>query len=228
MKKVYILTFFFLTIITGFASNADKNVSPVELKKEFIGTLKYIEYTPFDTTYYKVYVTKDNIRVETFKNKNESENADKVIIYKLREKQIYAIKPSDHVYKTLNVDSDKDISIKGCEVILNKNNFKYINNYKCIQYRIKNKLENTDITYWIPEEDFPFYYEMISMKRSMQPVYKYFFMLPNSQVAFPMQTVERTMLREEKSSYKVIAMNETRELKDGLFTVPDDYQLLNE
>jgi len=228
MKKIYFSAFFLFSFLIGMTSNADKNTSPTELKKEFTGTLKYVEYTPFDTTYYTVYVTKGNIRVDSFKNRNTKGEADKVLIYNLEDNLILAIKPSSQIYKSINAEESQESKINGCEIILNKDNYKYINNYKCIQYRIKNKLDNTDITYWVPEEDFPFYYEMVSMKHSMQPVYKYFFMLPNYQVAFPMQTVERTLLREEKSSYKVIEMVESADLSTGLFTVPKGYQLLND
>ncbi len=228
MQKVYFLAYLLFLSFIGFASNNDKNStdksSPVELKKDFIGILKYIEYTPFDTTYYKVFVTKDKIRIDSFDDIEEKGEANKILIYNLKDNNIIALKPSARIYRTIDADSESSLNVDGCEVILNKKNYKYINNYKCVQYRIKNKAENTDITYWIPEEDFPFYCEMVSMKHSMQPVYKYFFMLPNHKVAFPMQTVERTLLREEKSSYKVVELDETQ-IPDDMFKLPADYSL---
>lgn len=228
MQKIYFLIFLLFLSFIGYASNLNKKLSddvpPDVLKKDFIGVLKYIEYTPFDTTYYKVFVTKDKIRIDTFNDIEEKGEANKIMIYNLKDNNILALKPSDHIYKLIDTDSESFINVDGCEVILNKKNYKYINNYKCVQYRIKNRAENTDITYWIPEEDFPFYCEMVSMKHSMQPVYKYFFMLPNHKVAFPMQTVERTLLREEKSSYKVVELNEIQ-ISDDIFNLPSDYTL---
>ena len=85
-------------------------------------------------------------------------------------------------------------------------------------------IEDTDITYWIPENDFPFYYEMISMKNSMKKSQKYFFMLPNHRIAFPMQTVERNTLREERLSYSVVEIKKGP-IGDTLFRIPSNYIL---
>ena len=225
MNKAFLLALFVLFSNLLFSSNEDTRTPPI--KKEFTGTLKYIEYTPFDTTYFTVYITKKNIRIDTFKDK-ENKNVDKVMIYHLDEDQVFAIKPSKEIYKSLSIERKHDYSVEGCKVILNKNNFKYINNYKCVQYRIQDKLNDTDVTYWIPEEDFPFYCDLAEMKYSMQAAHKYFFLLPNSKVAFPMQTTERSLLREEKFSYKVIEMEEKSELNAELFDIPKGYQLLND
>lgn len=222
MQKVYFLVLFSFLSSLCIASDGDNITKPSNIQKEFKGTLEYIEFTPFDTTYYKVYVTDGKIRIDSYDNKNTKGEAEKTIIYNLRENKVIAMKPSDKMYKTLDVSGNNNYNVDGCEIILNKNNYKYINGYKCVQYRIKNVKENTDITYWIPEEDFPFYYEMVSMKRSMHRVHKYFFMLPNYKVAFPMQTVERSLLREEKSSYKVTGFIEST-VNDEMFEIPEDY-----
>ena len=225
MNKAIILTFFVLFSNLLFSSNEDTRTPPI--KKEFTGTLKYIEYTPFDTTYFTVYITKENIRIDTY-NDRENKNIDKVMIYHLNEDKVFAIKPSKEIYKSIGIERKHEYSREGCEVILNKDNFKYINDYKCVQYRIKDKLNDTDVTYWIPEEDFPFYCDLAEMKFSLQATHKYFFLLPNSKVAFPMQSTERSLLREEKFSYKVIEMTETNELNAKLFSIPEGYQLLND
>ena len=230
MQKVYFLSlllflFLFSSARKPIESDSDKS-SSVELRKDFIGILTYIEYTPFDTSFFKVYVSKDKIRIDSFDDKNANGDAKKIMIYNLKNQNIIALKPSSLQYKNFGAHSNSDMNIEDCEIILNKNNYKYLNNYKCVQYRVKNKSENTDITYWIPEEDFPFYSKMISMKRSMQRVHKYFFMLPNHTVAFPMQTTERTMLREEKSSYKLLELKESY-IADEIFEIPEDY-ILNE
>ena len=230
MNKIYLLIFFILIsnfIFSSNENNKNEDNKSILAKKEFVGTLKYIEYTPFDTTYFTVYITKQNIRIDTFKDK-ENQDADKVMIYHLDKDKVFAIKPSKEIYKSIDIARKHNSSINGCEIILNKDNYKYINNYKCIQYRIKDKLNDTDVTYWIPEEDFPFYCDLAEMKYSMHATHKYFFLLPNSEVAFPMQTVERTLLREEKFSYKVVEMHETNELNTNLFIIPKGYQLLND
>jgi len=223
MQKVYFFILFSIISIISLASR-DKEIDNNKFSKNFKGILEYVEYTPFDTTYYKVYVSEDKIRVDTYDNIDVKGTINKSLIYNLKDKKVIALKPSEKIYKTINVDSDSEHGVDGCEIILNKNNYKFINGYKCVQYRIKNVNENTDITYWIPEEDFPFYYEMVRMKRSMHRVHKYFFMLPNYKVAFPMQTVERSLLREQKSAYKVIDFEE-KIVEETVFEIPKDYIL---
>lgn len=223
MQKVYFLAFLFYSIFS-FAGIGNDEKTPVEVQKEFKGILKYVEYTPFDTTYYKVYVSNGKIRVDSFLGKDDENNAEKIMIYDLKNNKVLALKPSEQIYKTFDADDTQNFKIDGCDVIQNKRNHKIINGYNCIQYRIKNVAENTDVTYWIPEEDFPFYYKMVSMKHSMQRVHKYFFMLPNYKVAFPLQTTERSLLREEKSSYQVTEIDEIA-VSESVFEVPKNYIL---
>ena len=224
MQKVNILLLFFFLSLIALASNESKSPTSNTPQKEFNGILEYVEYTPFDTTFFKVYVSNNKIRVDSYKNKKSKRVLEKILIYNLKNKNVVVLKPSEKKYRLLDVNVVDHRNTEGCKMILNKNNYKYINGYKCIQYRVKNISENTDITYWIPEEDFPFYYEMISMKRSMLRVYKYFFMLPNYKVAFPMQTVERGLLREEKSSYKVVGLAESK-VSSSIFEIPKGYTL---
>lgn len=222
MQKVFVFFFFLLVSFISLASDKPESPSSNRTQKRFRGILEYVEYTPFDTTYFKVYVSNTRIRVDSYKENNGA--VEKTLIYRLKENKVIVLKPSRKIYQLLDVNSMDKQNINGCEIILNESNYKYINGFKCIQYRVKNIRENTDITYWIPESDFPFYYEMISMKRSMLRVHKYFFMLPNYKVAFPMQTVERSLLREKKSSYKVIGFKEVA-LKNDIFEIPKGYTL---
>ncbi len=230
MQKVTLLAIMFFISFFSMADEGNgksKNVKPNSTnRKDFQGILKYVEYTPFDTTYYKVFISDGKIRVETFLSSNDKVPAEKVMIYDIKKHQVLAIKPAKKMYKLLNAEENNMGTIEGCQVISNTKNSKTINGKKCYQYRVINKTENTDVTYWIPKEEFTFYSKMLKMRNSMQRVHKYFFMLPNYQVAFPLQTVERSLMREEKSSFKVLEMTETT-VNENLFTIPAGY-VLNE
>lgn len=221
MLKLHLISCILFLSQLSFSTEKPEEFIPSDISKEFTGILKYIEYTPFDTTYYTVFVTKEKIRVDFYNNDGNS-GADKIMIYNLKDQNILALKPADKIFKYIDGHKDVKTDIDGCQIIPNKRIYKYINNYKCVQYRVRNTIENTDITYWIPEESFPFYSEMISMKHSMQRSHKYFFMLPNYKVAFPMETIERTLLREKKSSFKVIEFSEET-IDHKVFDIPEDY-----
>lgn len=226
MRKVYLLALLFLVTISLWAKEkgGEDEMSPMTIQKDFKGILKYIEYTPFDTTYYKVYISDGRIRVDLFENKDQQNEAEKITIYDFRQKKILALKPSEHIYKTLEANEEQNVSTDGCVLKPNIRNYKIINGYKCVQYRVKNKSENTDVTYWIPEEEFPFYYKMVSMKKSMHRYHKYFYVLPNYEVAFPMQITERSLFREVKSSIKVVEIDEAV-VSDQIFQIPEGYTL---
>jgi len=218
--SILTLAILFLNIFS-LAANGDNGKK--HRNSNFSGEIKYVQYTPFDTTYYTVYVSKDKIRIDSFNNK-EQKKAQKIMIYDLKAQKIIALKPSEKIFKLTDAKFSSSEKIRGSYVIINRRNTKYINGYKCIQYRVKNRIEDTDITYWIPENSFPFYYEMVSIKNSMQKAQKYFFMLPNHEIAFPMQTVERNTLREERLSYSVVKIDK-KPIEDTLFIVPENYVL---
>ena len=218
--SILTLAILFLSIFS-LAANGDN--SQKHRNRNFSGEIRYVQYTPFDTTYYTVYVSKDKIRIDSFDDKKQKK-AQKIIIYDLKAKKIIALDPLKKKFKLTDAKFASTEKTRGSYVIINRRNTKYINGYKCIQYRVKNRIEDTDITYWVPETSFPFYYEMVSMKNSMQKSQKYFFMLPNHEIAFPMQTVERNTLREKRLSYSVIKIDK-KTIKDSLFAIPNNYVL---
>lgn len=226
MQKVYFFILFAFSFLIGKSTNIDNNPPPEDVYKTFNGILKYYEYTPFDTTLYEVYITESKIRVDSYPGTKKAGDPNKIVIYNIKDQKILALKPSAHIYKYINSNADHTPCSEGCEVLIDRNIYKYINGVKCKQYRVRNKTENTDITYWVPKEKYTFYSQIMTMKHSIRRPHKYFFKLPNHETVFPMQTVERTLLREEKSSVKVILFEKSNIL-DQIFEIPKGYNLSN-
>lgn len=226
MQKACFFILFAFSFLLGNSSTRDNNPPPEDVYKSFNGILIYYEYTPFDTTLYEVYVTKNKIRVDSYNGLEKKGDPNKIVIYNLKDQKILALKPSALIYKYINSNANYEPCSEGCEILIDKNIYKYITGIKCKQYRVRNKAENTDITYWVPEEKYTFYSQMMAMKHSIKRPHKYFFKLPNHEYVFPMQTVERTLLREEKSSFKVIHFEEST-IVDNIFEIPEGYNLSN-
>lgn len=226
MQKACFFILFAFSYLIGNSIPTDKMPPPEDINKSFNGILKYYEYTPFDTTLYEVFVTKSKIRVDSYSGKEKNGDPNKIVIYNLKNQKILALKPSAQIYKYITSNAEHTPCSDGCEILIDKNIYKYITGVKCKQYRVRNKAENTDITYWIPEEKYTFYAQMMTMKHSIRRPHKYFFKLPNHETVFPMQTVERTLLREEKSSFKVIHFEEST-IVDNIFEIPKGYNLSN-
>lgn len=196
--------------------------SPQGTDKDFEGSLQVVKTTLYDTSIILYKIKNYYIKIEEY-----DQHANLLLTYLVDfdKNIIYAIDPLNKRYKPLDIRPFSPSNSKNFEVIKSEN-FMYLNGYKCTQWRIKNRDDNTEIAYWVTKDEFNFYEKMLRTINSFEKPYNYFLHIPDNQGYIPMLAVERTLLRDEKSRIEIVRI-EKEFLDKNIFEIPENYKLFN-
>jgi hypothetical protein len=111
-------------------------------------------------------------------------------------------------------------------VVQKTENSKQINGQTCYQWRVKDPERNTEIAYWVFEENLDFFATLLQLLNRTEYSLAVFREIPGSIGFFPMLTEERTLLRKEKLKIALVDINE-KELNSGIFKIPSGYKAVN-
>ncbi len=184
----------------------------------FEGSITMIRQSVYDTTYYTYYVSKDRIRIE---EKNNRKELQRILLINIAKEDVFVIDPVKKMYTKLR-KLNEPIPDNRQFVIRKLNNYKIINGVKCYQWRVKNQSRNTEVTYWVAQYDFDFFEKMVKILNYTDRSWDFFSIIPNNQGFFPMLSVERTLLREEKMRTAVLKI-EKRAIDSSFFKIPKGY-----
>ncbi|MFH2096141.1 MAG: DUF4412 domain-containing protein [Bacteroidota bacterium] len=190
--------------------------------KSFEGSIRFVQITLNDTNYYTYHIKGRKVRLDVHENCNGCKGIENCMLFDLDKKTIIAVNPSRKLY--INV-SPKPFSGKSTQdyQIIKSNNTKKIQGYKCYQWRVKNKSENTEIAFWVADDNFLFFEDFLQLWNRSEKHAIYFLQIPDTKGFFPMISVERTTLREQKMKLEVIEILK-KPVDNSLFDIPKDYQ----
>ena len=112
--------------------------------------------------------------------------------------------------------------------VINTGNYKYINGYKCNQWRVKNEGKNTEITYWVAGDKFNFYTPISQVATPLDDFYLFYNALPTAKLngSMPMLIEDKTLLRATKSTLSVISIK-SHPVDDSVFSVANYQKFVN-
>ena len=228
INRIKYTIFLLLINFVGFSQTGPaNNEKAVEINNstKFEGVIKFEQQSFGDTLNYTYYIKGDMVKLVINENCKACESGDEAMIFDLHNKTITALKPSLKMYKDIpikpyveNIDSDFIIT-------QNPRNFKKIKGYKCIQWRVKNYKENTEVSYWVANNHFDFFVEFLKLWNRTEKHSRYYLQIPNTGGYFPMMSVERTTLREKRVQLIVTSVNR-RYLDNSVFEIPPDFKEL--
>lgn len=189
--------------------------------KSFEGYIKFMQVTQEDTLYYKYYIKDRMVRMDSYE-KDNLEIPESYIMFYLDQKLIYAFKPSKKMYVNL-MNKPYRSTVDDNFRILKTTNSKKILGYRCYQWRVRNKSQNTEVSYWVAYDNFDFFEDFLKLWNRSEKHSLYFLRIPEIKGYFPMQSEERTTLREEKMTLKVIEIQK-QPLNRSLFEIPADFK----
>lgn len=184
-----ILVFFFISVFS---------------QEQFEGEVDYVKTSYSDTLYYVYTIKDDYIRIDEY---DKYKRATSSYIVNLQDQSVMVIHPGKRLYTTLEKFPVQKDSAQNMEVVYT-GNYKYINGYKCSQWRVKNYDENTEITYWMAGDNFNFYAPMSQLAMSFDHHFLFYHALPERtmQGLMPMMIEDKTLLRSHKSTSRVIGI----------------------
>jgi len=205
LKKLTLL--FFLTVL-----------SVSLFSQSFEGTFTFVKHTISDTIYYTYYVKGSKIKINEY---NKYKKLNRVFIVGTDDKSIVVIDPEKQMFTNLPNKPQLKLEKPQFEII-KSNNSKIINGYRCYQWRVRNKVQNTEITYWVAKDNFNFFDDYLQSLNSYEKSHSFFLTLNNTAGIMPMLVVERTLLRDEKLRMFVTDIKKEI-LDDSVFSIPENY-----
>ena len=100
---------------------------------------------------------------------------------------------------------------------------KIINGYTCKLWRMRNKAENTEVSYWVAEDKFDFFNGLLKVLNRKDKLSVYFMQAPTVVGAMALEATERNLLRDFKNAI-VTTKIEKKVLDASLFSIPAEYK----
>ena len=187
----------------------------------FEGEIVFVKETLKDTTYFSYKIKDDKVRVDEL---DKNLNITNYMIVDINAPLIYAINPARRLYTNMPIHPwELSNSPKNNFETIKTDNYKYINGYKCKQWRVKNKSDDTEITYWVADDNFLFFKKLLRLINIADKNSDYYLRVPETNGVFPMLSVERSILRSWVSKLEVIKIKKMS-MNTALFEIPMGYK----
>lgn len=193
--------------------------------RAFEGDIKAVRQSQYDTSYLIFYVKDNKARIDEF---NETGQITKTLLVNLETSEITALSPTLRVYTHVMSKRETDAHPRSNFDIIKTTNFKLIDGKKCFQWRVRNRLLDSEITYWVMESEVSVMSKLFSVLNDTEAyssIPSFFLQIPDKEGFLPVLAVERNLVREEKQSMEITSVNQ-RSVSDKLFEIPKDYKNL--
>jgi len=186
--------------------------------QSFEGIIEFKKNTISDTISYRYYIKGNQIRIDDMGSKGKLTGT---MLVDTKTNKVIALSPERKLY--MDVENSTKPGPAGTPEVTKTTNTKKIAGYDCKQWRIKNKDENTEVSYWVAEGHFDFFIPLLKTLNRKDKMATYFLMVPDNGGVFPFEASERTLVRQEKGSL-VTTKVEKKAIDAKLFDIPKDYQ----
>jgi len=190
--------------------------------QHFEGEILFVKETMVDTNLFSYKIRGNKVRFEEL---DHQKRVEKYIIADFSKNSLVTINPEKKLYKEIKVYPWKNKSETLNFKINKTGNYKIINGYKCYQWRILNKKENTEINFWTASGPFRFFSEFTKMLNPPDKSSQYYLIFPEIHDMIPFESVERSILREMRMRTGVISI-EKKSLQQHLFEIPAGFRKL--
>lgn len=191
--------------------------------QKFEGCIKLKRETVYDTSFITIQVKNNQVRLDEFDCKK---NLVSIYILDLEREKVLALSPKQKLFYELK-PSKAILTTNEDAVIIKTENRMVVDGHNCCQMRVKSVSRDTEVAFWVTENNFDFFKSMNNLIRKVKPDLDIFSYFPDINGLFPILTVERTLLRKEKMKVEVTGINETM-LSENLFKIPLGYQKIEQ
>ena len=170
-------------------------ISVISIAQPFEGVMDFNKISAVDTIKYRYYVKGNNVRIEEMNKKGVIAG---IMLVDLVKGNILALSPDRKMYMEVPALSKPIITGK---VEVNKTSgTKIINGYTCKLWRMRNKAENTEVSYWVAEDKFDFFNGLLKVLNRKDKLSVYFMQAPTVVGAMALEATERNLLRDFKNA----------------------------
>jgi hypothetical protein len=193
-------------------------ISVLSIAQPFEGVMDFNKISVVDTIKYRYYVKGNNVRIEEMNKKGVIAG---IMLVDLAKGSILALSPDRKMYMEVPALSKPAVTGK---VEVNKTaGKKIINGYTCKLWRMRNKAENTEVSYWVAEDKFDFFNSLLKVLNRKDKLSVCFMQAPTVVGAMALEATERNLLRDFKNAI-VTTKIEKKVLDASLFSIPAEYK----
>ncbi|OQX97889.1 MAG: hypothetical protein B6I24_07195 [Bacteroidetes bacterium 4572_128] len=204
MKKKILIS---LILLNSFFMSSQNFEGIISMKKEnFI-----------DTSYLIFYFKNQLIRVDEKKENCE----ERTLLINLKLNSLIALSHSRKMFTKIK-QKPYEKSIDTNFIINKTQTIKKIKNYNCRQWRVKNKIKDIEIAYWVTSDFYPYFERILKLINRNEDHLTFFLKIPDVENTFPLQIEEYTILKEKKNIIKIDKI-EKKLLEKSIFRIPDGY-----
>lgn len=187
--------------------------------QSFQGVIEFTKATLMDTTGYIYYVKNDMVRIEEI---GSDKKVAGVFLVNTKTGKAKALSPERQLYMDQGPVITQLSKMKNAEIIKGKST-KTIAGYKCKEFIVKNKDQNTQITYYLVKDNFQFFEGLLIALNRKDKFSTYYQHLPDLENTFPFHAIEADLNGKQRSSLLVTNITK-KDLEDHLFEVPKEYK----
>lgn len=210
-------------IIIPFILFATLTVRALPKVQKFEGSINLKKETVFDTSFVTIRVKGDQVRLDEYDSKR---NLVSIYILNLVSEEVLALSPKHKLFYELR--PTRAIQFPNDDTITTRTeNRMILEGHSCCQMRVKSISRDTEVAFWVTGNNFEFFKAMNKILRRVKPDINIFSYFPDIHGAFPMLTVERTLLRKERMKVLVTGITELP-LSENLFRIPLGYQKIEQ
>ena len=193
-------------------------ISVISIAQPFEGVMDFNKISAVDTIKYRYYVKGNNVRIEEMNKKGVIAG---IMLVDLVKGNILALSPDRKMY--MEVPALSKPIITGKVEVHKTSGTKIINGYTCKLWRMRNKAENTEVSYWVAEDKFDFFNGLLKVLNRKDKLSVYFMQAPTVVGAMALEATERNLLRDFKNAI-VTTKIEKKVLDASLFSIPAEYK----
>ena len=190
----------------------------------FEGNIQLSRHSQYDTTYFVFYIKDSKVRLDEF---SASGQLNKSLLVNLTTDNIVALSPALKIYTDITRKEDIPQVNQNVEVI-KTSNYKIIEGKKCFQWRVRNRVLDCEITYWVMESELAIMdklFHILDVAEGYSNIPSYFKQIPENIGFVPLVAIERNLVREQKQLMQITSINESK-VPERLFEIPKDYKCL--
>jgi hypothetical protein len=187
--------------------------------QSFEGVIEFKRQSSTDTINYIYYVKNNKVRIDEIGAKSGKVTGS--FIGDLKENKMISLSHERKMWIDKSIPSPAKIT--GAPVVSKTKNTRKIQGYKCTEYTVKNKDENTQISYWIAYSKFDFFVPLLKLLNYKQKFSSYYLQLTGVEGGFPMLAIESSMDNKEKGRLEVTKVQK-KVMDATLFEIPKGYQ----
>lgn len=190
------------------------------LAQGFEGTIEFTRKTTIDTTKYTYHVKGDMVRIEEVGSNGQIAG---IMIVNTKENKAKSLSPDRKLYMELESPNNKFVTINGSEVKKGKAP-KTVAGYKCDEWTVNNKEQNTAITYYLAKENFDFFEGLLIALNRKDKFATYYQQLPETKSAFPFLAIEKDLSTGKEKAKLEVSKVTKKSIDTKLFEIPADYK----